>query len=99
MKTLKVSAFALAFVIAITSAFAFNTHKTLTTYRYNGTTQNIGDLSDGSKWAAGLACGASGNKVCSMDFDGNKAAFDIYISSFSSQTPTDVYNRAEGHKN
>jgi hypothetical protein len=98
MKNFKLSAFVLALGLAVMSAFAFNPHKTMTTYHYNGTTQNIGDLSNPLKWAPGVACDPTGPKVCSIDFDGNQSAFNTYISSFSSQTPADVLAVATGRK-
>ncbi|MCP9749660.1 DUF6520 family protein [Ferruginibacter sp. HRS2-29] len=90
MKTLKFPAFLLAFVIAITSAFAFNT-KPADTEKFSKTYYFIGgnslaDVKNPSMWIEEAEeCGEAGNLPCKKVFTSNvRADFDTHIAGYTS---------------
>jgi len=90
MKTLKFPAFVLAFVIAITGAFAFNTKpvesgKFSKVYFYTGD-NTLAQIQNPSKWILnGDPCGTGSNLPCTKNFVSDvRADFDAHIMAYAS---------------
>lgn len=90
MKTFKFSAFALALVVAISSAFAFNTTPAKAgsfskTYYYIGG-DDPAEVKDPDMWIEnGDPCGLAGDLPCTRFFSNDtRSVFDAHIATYNS---------------
>lgn len=90
MKRFKMPFFAIAMLIALSCAFAFNVkpvnaNATVTTYYYVGPNSLTGVQTPANWEEIGDPCFSNGSIPCSLDFNGmNRADFDAHIANYIS---------------